>query len=100
MRKSQVLLIPEPRFFYGQLDEDHFFGWLKEIAAVKDVSGTPKGLQLDIAEPIDRARFLELAGLLMRYGSDRRCLRQLVEAQDDPWFKEPDSFWYESVFGN
>jgi hypothetical protein len=82
-----VLLIPEPPFFYGQLDEDHFFGWLKDIASVKDVTGTPNDLQLDIVEPIDRASFLELAELLTRYGLDRRCLRPLAEAQDDPWFR-------------
>jgi hypothetical protein len=95
-----VLLIPQPPFFYGQLDEDHFFGWLKDIAAVNNVTGTPKGLELDIVEPIDRASFLELAGLLTRYGLDLRCLRPLLQSQPDPWFRDPEKFWHQSVFGD
>ena len=95
-----MLLIPEPVPFHSQLDEDHFFAWLKDIPAVKNVSGTPKGLELDIDEPIDSASFHELAGLLTRYGLDRRCLRPLAESNPDISLRDPVKYWHRSVFSD
>ena len=47
----------------------------------------------------DEEHFFELVGLMTRYQLDISCLRQLCEAQIDPWFKEPKSCWYTTVFG-
>ena len=94
-----MLLIPHPSPFLSQLDEEHFFGWLKDIAAVKSVTGTPRGLALDLAEPIDTESFAELVGLMTRYGLDQRCLRPLAESNPDPSLRDPVKYWHQSVFG-
>lgn len=95
-----MLLIPEPAPFNSQLDEDYFFAWLKGIPAVKNVSRAPKGLELDIDEPIDSVSFHELAGLLTRYGLDLRCLRPLAESNPDLSLRDPVKYWHQSVFGD
>ena len=93
-----IFLIPEPSRYYCETDEDHFFGWLKSIPAVKEIAGTPGGLELTIDEPIDKLSFYELVGLLTRYSLDRNCLRLLCTHQLDPWFNDKNNYWYESVF--
>ena len=95
-----MFLIPHPKSFYCELDEDHFFAWLKDIPAIKNVTGTPKGLELDIDEPVDKTSFYELVGLLARYDLDQRCLRPLAESNPDPWFKDPANYWHRSVFAD
>lgn len=94
-----MFLIPEPAPFHCQLDEDHFFAWLNDIPAVKDVRGTAKGLELELSEPVDGVSFRELAGLLTRYGLDLRCLRPLAP-QLDPSLRNPVAYWYQAVFGD
>ena len=93
-----LLLIPEPNRFYCESDEDHFFAWLKGVPAIKDIVGTPEGIALTIAEPIDKPSFYDLVGLMTRYHLDRTCLRPLCESQLDPWFRDTKNYWYAGVF--
>ncbi len=93
-----MLLIREPALYYCEPDEDHFFAWLEAIPAVLSVKGTPDGLEVELVEPIDKPSFYELVGLMSRYGLDRKSLRVLCERQTDPWFKDPQNYWYEAVF--
>ena len=95
-----MLLIPEPKLFYCEPDEEHFFAWLKAIPAVKNVKGTPNGLELSLEEPIDQLSFYELIGLMTRYGLDRKCLRVLCEQHRDPWFRDSKNYWYGTVFND
>ncbi|WP_211442011.1 hypothetical protein [Collimonas humicola] len=94
-----MLLVPGPFRYYCEPDEDYFFAWLKAIPAVKAVVGTPSGLELTLEAPIDKTSFYELVGLMARYGLDRKCLRPLCQSQSDPWFNDPQNYWYEAVFG-
>lgn len=94
-----MLLIPEPPRYYCEPDEEHFFTWLQAIPAVRDVRGTPLGLEVTVDEPIDRVSFYELVGLLTRYGLNRRCLHLLCELNPDPWFRDPQNYWHNDVFG-
>lgn len=94
-----LLAIPEPKRYYCESDEDHFFAWLESISAIKATVGTPQGINLTVEEPIDKLSFYELVGLMTRYELDRSCLRPLCESQIDPWFKDPKNYWYTSVFG-
>ena len=94
-----MLLIPEPSLYYCEPDENCFFTWLNAIPAVRDVTGTPAGLELAIEEPIDKISFYELVGLMTRYGLDKRCLLPLCESQSDPWFRDSKNYWYAAVFG-
>lgn len=93
-----LLSIHEPKRYYCESDEDHFFGWLKTIPAVKAVVGTPAGLDLTIEQPIDRLSFYELVGLMTRYQLDKKCLRQLCDDHEDEWFNDAKNYWYEAVF--
>lgn len=94
------LSIPEPNRYHCDSDEDHFFGWLKSIPAIKAVVGTPTGLDLTVDVPIDRLSFYELVGLMTRYQLDKKCLRQLCAGHQDVWFNDTKNYWYESVFGS
>lgn len=94
-----MILICEPATFYCESDEECFFGWLKSIPGMKNVTGTPGGLELDIEEPIDKLSFYELVGLMTRYGLDRKALLPLCAKQSDPWFKDPQNYWFNAVFG-
>ena len=94
-----LLAIPEPKSYYCESDEDHFFAWLESIPAIKAAVGTPQGINSTVEEPIDKLSFYELVGLMARYELDRLCLRPLCESQIDPWFKDPKNYWYTSVFG-
>lgn len=93
------LFIPEPKHYFCQLDEDHFFGWLKEIDAVQDIKGRPEGLELVIDDKIDRTSLYELIGLLTRYDIDRTCLRRLCQDHPDHWFRDSKRYWHKDVFG-
>lgn len=93
-----LLTIPEPKRFYCESDEDHFFAWLESIPAVKAVAGTPEGLNLTVEEPIDQLSFYELVGLMTRYQLDKKSLRPLCESHADPWFIDTKNYWYGSVF--
>lgn len=100
LNEENMLIIPEPSRYYCEPDEDYFFAWLKAIPAIKNVIGTPTGLELTIEEPIDKLSFYELVGLMTRYSLDRRCLRQLCSLQSDPWFNDPKNYWYSAVFSD
>ena len=95
---EEMLLIPGPFRYYCEPDEDYFFAWLKAIPAVKEITGTPAGLEITIEEPMDKISFYELVGLMTRYDLDRKCLRPLCRAQSDPWFNDPGNYWYAAVF--
>jgi hypothetical protein len=50
-----ILVIDEPNPYYCQTDENHFFAWLQSIPVVKEVKGTPSGLELIVQLPVDKA---------------------------------------------
>lgn len=94
-----LLSIPEPAKYFCEADEEHFFGWLQGLPAVKSVAGTPTGLDVTIETPIDKLSFYELAGLLTRYQLPLTSLRVLCADQRDPWFHDAQNYWYAAVFG-
>jgi hypothetical protein len=97
---NMLLSIPEPSRYYCELDEDHFFGWLKSIPAIKELKGTPEGLELIVDQPIDRLSFYELVGLMTRYQLDTRCLHHLCVGHEDAWFNDAENYWYTAVFAS
>ena len=97
--KLMELLIPEPKRFFCEADEEHFFAWLNGIDAVRKVSGSPAGLELTIDVPIDKISFYGLVGLLSRYDLDRACLRPLCSEHPDNWFRDQKNYWHKDVFG-
>lgn len=93
-----LISLPEPSLFFCDVDEDHFFGWLQGVPAVKAVVGTHTGLDVTVETPIDKLSFYELAGLLTRYQLPLTSLRVLCDGQDDPWFNDSKNYWYAAVF--
>lgn len=93
------LLIDEPKRFYCQPDEEHFFAWLNGIDEVEKVVGSQAGLLIEFKRPIGRDGFYELVGLLTRYGLNCSCLQPLCAAHPDDWFRDKVNYWHKSVFG-
>ena len=94
-----VLLIDEPRPYYNQTDEDHFFGWLQSIPAIKKVKGVPSGLELTVQRPIDKESLRNLIALLTRYDVNRRPLKALCDEQKDESFRAKEKYWHAAVYG-
>lgn len=96
---SSTLTIPEPSHFYCQLDEDHFFKWLQAIEGVKEVRGhrTDLTVYLSVSVLSDSA-LCDLIGLLYRYDVPMAALQAQLKTENEHWFKNPDAYWYESVF--
>jgi hypothetical protein len=94
-----VLMINGPNPFYSGADEDHFFGWLQSIPAIKRVRGVGTNLELNIQRPIDTDSLCELIALLTRYDVDRRPLRALCDEQLDDFFRNERTYWYSAVYG-
>jgi len=93
-----VLLIDGPTF-YSRNDEDHFFGWLKSIPAIKKVTGEGRGLELMIERPIDKESLRDLIALMMRYRVDCRPLRTLCDEQKDEYFRDKRRDWHSAIYG-
>jgi hypothetical protein len=94
----QELLIDEPRRFFSYQDEKHFFQWLEEITAVKEVVGGVNGLTVKLEAPIDDLDLRDLIAVLTRYGIDRKCLASLLNDSNRAWFADPKMYWYSAVF--
>jgi hypothetical protein len=92
------IVIREPVPFFSDGDEDSFFHWLKSIDAVKDFVGSPVGLEVALADPVDDFSLRELIGLLTRYGLDMKWLRRLRTQQNEAWFASERMYRHESVF--
>ncbi len=67
-------IIREPIWFFSQLDEDNFFGWLQRIPVVSGVKGGP-GLKIALKEEkIDNQSVQEFAALFVRYNLNAEVL--------------------------
>jgi hypothetical protein len=93
-----LIYIPQPNPYYCQLDENHFFSWLKSIDAIKSIELYSEGINLTINTPIDKSSFYDLVGLMRRYRLDMRTLKVLCEDHPDPWFRNKKMYWYKYVF--
>ena len=92
-------LISEGRY-YAQLDEAAFFGWLQAISGVTKVEGTQAGLVVHLrTSRLSEAALRDLLALHFRYGLSMHSLAQFETPRNTSWFKAPDAYWYENVFG-
>ena len=67
---------------------------------MESVKGGPQGLTIRIAEKgLDRDDWADLLGLLARYGLDMRPLQALITPEHEAWLKDPDAYWYASMWG-
>src|SRR5688572_19361248 len=92
------ITVEEP-YFFSHGDEDQFFAWLKSIPAVREVEGTPIGLDVVVKRRrLSSNDLRELIALFHRYGLDSGLLRQFYSPQHE-WMKNPKAYWYKSIFG-
>jgi hypothetical protein len=96
---ATVITLKDAHQFYCREDEDHFFGWLQAIPAVVSVKGRLRLLEVSVAVPIDDQSLRAFLGLLARYGVDGTPLRPLCTPENEKWFKDPEKYWFDSVFG-
>src|ERR1041384_2021483 len=85
--------------YYSSLDEKAFFDWLKSIADVVNVMGTPIGLEIYLSEEISDASLRELIAIYKRYGGDMKELAHFATPENEDWFKSTKMYWYADVFG-
>ena len=73
-------VIPEPRIYFGTIDENCFFSWLKGIDGVENVVGTPDGLTIWTSKnKFDVYSLRELVALMRRYGLDLATLQVQID---------------------
>lgn len=94
---ANIILIKEPTIYFSQKDEDHFFQWLQSLQAVKNVVGTPDGLEVTL-ENLDRDSLYDLIAIMTRYDIDKKCLATLCNSENEDWFKDKKKYWYKSIF--
>ena len=97
---NRVLLINEPRPFFSYLDEKHFFSWLESIVSVQNIKPVDGGMELTLDYEFEKESLYDLISLMMRYGLDMQCLKELCTEKNKSWFKNPNAYWYKKVFGS
>jgi hypothetical protein len=99
MEQTMKVIIPEPAQFYSPYDEIHFFRWFRDIAAITDAVRTEDGIQLTIKKKkLNRFTVYNLLVILQRYNVPMGSLRTICRHVDPVFFRDEDSFWYDSVF--
>lgn len=94
------LICPQPNPYWSQLDESHFFGWLREVEGVIEVRGLPEGLSVYFDTPtLSDSALRDLIALLRRYNLPMSFLRAQLTPENEHWFKSPQAFWYGELFG-
>lgn len=85
---------------YGSsYDEAAFFEWLDKIPAVRSYKGERRTLYIEVDATADDESLYELVSLFHRYNVDMSQLRVFDTERIGEWFRKPNSYWYESVFG-
>jgi hypothetical protein len=87
----------QPVVYFSQLDEDHFFAWAQEIDCVTSID---MGYLHIAPEKVDEESLRDILALLERYKLSAKALAALCNPQNESWFKNPQAFWYQEVFGN
>ena len=86
--------------FFHQSDERAFFEWLTRIPCVKSCKGDGRrGLVVQLKRKPGKDDLLQLLALCRRYGVDMRQLAKFETAQNRPWFRYRQKYWYPAVFG-
>jgi len=85
--------------FYSQLDENHFFAWLREIDGVLEVRGHQDSFMVYLSAPtLSESGLRDLIGLLFRYDVPMSFLRSQLTPENEHWFKDPEKYWYQKIF--
>ncbi len=98
-----TLAIPQPRGYHDTCDKEAFFGWLKKLDTVENISladPTDGSLLLALNEPqLSNRSLRSMLALLDRYGLDMSFLKSQLNSENESWFRDESAYWYTRVFG-
>jgi hypothetical protein len=86
--------------YYSTNDEMSFFYWLEKIPCIAGYHGEGIDLLIDLNDTVDDESLRELIALFFRYNIDLSQLAVLATESNGAWFKNPQAYWYESVFSS
>lgn len=86
--------------YYGLVDEELFFDWIKKITCIEDIKGSGWDLYLILAkDELNEDDLLEILSLFKRYKIDMKQLRPFLNDQNSQFLKEQKkAFWYKPLF--
>lgn len=92
----------ETGVLYGHPDDERaFFEWLQRIPCVKSALGSGEhGLVVRLKRRPSRSDLRSLLALCRRYVVNMRQLAKFETDSNRSWFRNPDSYWYDAVFGS
>ncbi|MFQ6397593.1 hypothetical protein ACLMAJ_29625 [Nocardia sp. KC 131] len=99
MSDTEIALEATGVVYRSSHDEAAFFEWLDKIPAVRSYKGELRTLYITVDASADDESIYELVALFHRYHVDMSQLRVFDTDRIGEWFRKPNSYWYESVFG-
>ena len=99
MSDTDIALEANGVVYRSSHDEAAFFEWLNKIPAVRSFEGALRTLCITVDASADDESVYELLALFCRYHVDLSQLRVFDTDRIGEWFRKPDSYWYEAVFG-
>jgi len=91
-----VKIDTSPNYYLSQLDEDHFFTWAQEIPCVKSIEG---GYLYIESKELSEYDLRDLTAIMYRYNMPMEQLQIFCNPSNESWFKDPEKYWYQAVFG-
>ena len=86
--------------FFHHADERAFFEWLERIPCVASVKGEGhRGLVVRLKRRPGQDDLRQFLALGRRYGFDMRQLAKFETDVNRSWFRNPQAYWHEAVFG-
>ncbi|MEU5761347.1 hypothetical protein [Nocardia sp. NPDC047648] len=99
MSGTEIMLKAAGVNYGSPYDEAALFEWLDKIPAVRSYAGELRTLKIEVDAMADDESVYELVSLFHRYHVDMSQLRVFDTERIGEWFRNPESYWYESVFG-
>jgi hypothetical protein len=98
MNNSSSQLVARSVTFYSEKDEELFSDWIKKIACVKNCYGKDIDIIIDLHNVVSNKSLRDLIGLFYRYNINMSQLSIFETKENKAWFRNPQAYWYESVF--
>jgi len=85
--------------YFSQNDETAMFEWLDRIPVIDDVAGEGRNLVFRLKRAPNDDQLRDLLALFYRYQMDMTPLAALRTPENESWFLDQGSYWFDSVFG-
>ena len=95
-----VYLVMEEPNFPSAAKESFFFRRLNSISGVNQATCEPHGVVVSFLScRLSRPALQDLIALHARYGLPMQELARFETAKNSGWFRAPERYWHEQVFG-